>query len=239
MGKPVNLPFTPAPRSRQGGAGTFGGMTGYFPGGRPPALAHPSRRYSGAARGPDEHARAARVPPYEADPAGAAAQLGRHRGRRRGLRAAVRFRAGRLPDPPGRRRPPTAVDGSLVAPFGRHLAFGADPEDQMRVGWQVPFAVRRPYLRVGLKPWDLGRKIEAEVRDLHTPSLSAKLPAVQQFYLHARAGRPAARHDVLLRRRPRRLRPGRPAALLAPSAPSAPPRRAPSRSSSPPSATRA
>ncbi|MFH8570819.1 fibronectin type III domain-containing protein [Streptomyces sp. NPDC017993] len=79
----------------------------------------------------------------------------------------------------------TAVDGSMVAPFGRHLAFGADPRSQMRVGWQVPFAVRRPYLRVGLKPWDLGRKIEAEVRDLHTPSLSAKLPAVQQFYLHA------------------------------------------------------
>ncbi|MGW5941814.1 purple acid phosphatase family protein [Streptomyces celluloflavus] len=79
----------------------------------------------------------------------------------------------------------TAVDGALVAPFGRHLAFGADPRSQMRVGWQVPLAVRRPYLRVGLKPWDLGRKIQAEVRDLHTPSLSAKLPAVQQYYLHA------------------------------------------------------
>ncbi|MFF9782789.1 purple acid phosphatase family protein [Streptomyces nigrescens] len=78
-----------------------------------------------------------------------------------------------------------AVDGSLVAPFGRHLAFGADPKSQMRVSWQVPFAVKRPYLRVGIEPWDLGRKIEAEVRDLHTPSLSAKLPAVQQYYLHA------------------------------------------------------
>ncbi|GAA2580554.1 purple acid phosphatase family protein [Streptomyces tubercidicus] len=78
-----------------------------------------------------------------------------------------------------------AVDGSLVAPFGRHLAFGADPRNQMRVSWQVPLAVKRPYLRVGLKPWDLGRKIEAEVRPLHTPSLSAKLPAVQQYYLHA------------------------------------------------------
>ncbi|WP_432142047.1 fibronectin type III domain-containing protein [Streptomyces sp. bgisy084] len=78
-----------------------------------------------------------------------------------------------------------AVDGSLVAPFGRHLAFGADPKHQMRVSWQVPLAVKRPYLRVGLKPWDLGRKIEAEVRPLHTPSLSAKLPAVQQYYLHA------------------------------------------------------
>ncbi|MEU3709527.1 purple acid phosphatase family protein [Streptomyces catenulae] len=77
------------------------------------------------------------------------------------------------------------VDGALVAPFGRHLAFGADPTTQMRISWQVPLAVRRPYLRIGLKPWDLGRKIHAEVRDLHTPSLSSKLPAVDQFYLHA------------------------------------------------------
>lgn len=29
-----------------------------------------------------------------------------------------------------------AVDGSLVAPFGRHLAFGADPATQMRVSRQ-------------------------------------------------------------------------------------------------------
>ncbi|MER5972632.1 metallophosphoesterase family protein [Streptomyces sp. NPDC002055] len=77
------------------------------------------------------------------------------------------------------------VDGSLVAPFGRHLAFGADPKTQMRISWQVPFAVKRPYLRVGLKPWELSRKIEAEVRDLHTPSLSKDLPAVDQYYLHA------------------------------------------------------
>ncbi|MEU6114798.1 metallophosphoesterase family protein [Streptomyces sp. NPDC047117] len=82
--------------------------------------------------------------------------------------------------------PATAtVDGSMVAPFGRHLQFGADPKTQMRVSWQVPFAVKRPYLRVGLKPWDLSRKIEAEVRDLHTPALTKKLPAVDQYYLHA------------------------------------------------------
>ncbi|MFE4250495.1 purple acid phosphatase family protein [Streptomyces sp. NPDC056910] len=77
------------------------------------------------------------------------------------------------------------VDGSLVAPFARHLAFGADPKTQMRISWQVPFAVRKPFIRVGLKPWDLSRKIEAEVRALHTPSLSKKLPAVEQLYLHA------------------------------------------------------
>lgn len=80
---------------------------------------------------------------------------------------------------------PVKVDGKLVAPFARHLAFGADPKTQMRVSWQVPFAVKSPYLRVGLKPWELSRKIEAEVRALHTPSLSKKLPAVEQYYLHA------------------------------------------------------
>lgn len=81
-------------------------------------------------------------------------------------------------------RGPVEVDGRLVAPFGRHLAFGADPKTQMRISWQVPFAVRSPYVRVGLKPWELSRKIEAEVRDLHTPSLSKKLPKVEQYYLH-------------------------------------------------------
>ncbi|WP_208106557.1 metallophosphoesterase family protein, partial [Streptomyces sp. GC420] len=77
------------------------------------------------------------------------------------------------------------VDGALVAPFGRHLAFGADPKTQMRISWQVPFAVRRPFVRVGLKPWELDRRIEAEVRTLHTPALSSRLPAVDQFHLHA------------------------------------------------------
>ncbi|QEV20425.1 purple acid phosphatase family protein [Streptomyces alboniger] len=77
------------------------------------------------------------------------------------------------------------VDGKLVAPFGRHLAFGADPKTQMRISWQVPFAVKSPYVRVGSRPWELSQKIEAEVRALHTPSLSKKLPAVEQYYLHA------------------------------------------------------
>ncbi|MEU7043130.1 metallophosphoesterase family protein [Streptomyces varsoviensis] len=79
----------------------------------------------------------------------------------------------------------TKVSGHLVAPFGRHLAFGADPRTQMRVSWQVPFAVKRPFVRIGLKPWDLSHKIHAEVRDLHTPALSKKQPAVDQVYLHA------------------------------------------------------
>ncbi|PAZ12368.1 phosphoesterase [Streptomyces sp. SA15] len=77
------------------------------------------------------------------------------------------------------------VHGSVVAPFGRHLAFGADPKTQMRISWQVPLAVRGPYVRVGLRPDDLSRKIEAEVRDLHTPGVTGVRPALDQYYLHA------------------------------------------------------
>ncbi|MET7906121.1 metallophosphoesterase family protein [Streptomyces sp. NPDC005355] len=77
------------------------------------------------------------------------------------------------------------VDGARVAPFGRHLAFGADPRTQMRISWQVPFAVRKPYVRIGPGPLELSRTVEAEVRHLHTPSLGDKLPAVDQYYLHA------------------------------------------------------
>ncbi|MCZ9340070.1 fibronectin type III domain-containing protein, partial [Streptomyces sp. TRM76130] len=45
-----------------------------------------------------------------------------------------------------------AVSGAVLAPFGRHLAFGADPMRQMRISWQVPQAVRRPFVRVGTRP---------------------------------------------------------------------------------------
>ena len=77
------------------------------------------------------------------------------------------------------------VHGSVVSPFGRHLAFGADPKSQMRVSWQVPLAVRKPYVRIGPTPDDLSRKIEAEVRDLHTPGVTGVRPALEQYYLHA------------------------------------------------------
>ncbi|GAA2459043.1 metallophosphoesterase family protein [Streptomyces glaucus] len=77
------------------------------------------------------------------------------------------------------------VPGSYVTPFGRHLAFGADPQTQMRISWQVPLAVRGPYVRVGLRPDDLGHKVGAELRDLHTPGLRGVRPAVEQFYVHA------------------------------------------------------
>ncbi|WP_405583654.1 purple acid phosphatase family protein [Streptomyces sp. NBC_01190] len=88
-------------------------------------------------------------------------------------------------------RPATGhhVDGALVAPFGRHLQFGADPKTQFTISWQVPLAVRKPFVRIGLQPWSLSHKIEAEVRDLHTPQLlNSKLPPVDQYYLHARIG---------------------------------------------------
>ncbi|MFJ4679565.1 purple acid phosphatase family protein [Kitasatospora sp. NPDC088783] len=76
------------------------------------------------------------------------------------------------------------VDGSLVAPVGRHLQFGADAGTQMRVSWQVPAAVRKPFLRFGRHPWELSHKIEAEVRALHTPALVDGGTPVDQYYLH-------------------------------------------------------
>ncbi|MFD7713648.1 purple acid phosphatase family protein [Streptomyces sp. NPDC059785] len=78
------------------------------------------------------------------------------------------------------------VDGSLVAPFGRHLAYGADPRTEMTVSWQVPVAVKKPFIRIGAHPWDLSRKIEAEVRALHTPAGVGASGDHTQYYLHAR-----------------------------------------------------
>ncbi|MBD0840001.1 purple acid phosphatase family protein [Streptomyces sp. TRM68416] len=75
--------------------------------------------------------------------------------------------------------------GSAVVPFGRHLAFGADPRTQMRVSWQVPAAVRGPYVRIGTRPDELGRRIAAEVRALHTPGVEGVRPALDQYYVHA------------------------------------------------------
>src|SRR3954452_11806929 len=75
------------------------------------------------------------------------------------------------------------VPGKHVVPFARRLAYGENPPTQMRFGWKVPLAVNRPFLRVGTEPWDLGHKIPAEVRALHTQVGSAA--PVDQFYLHA------------------------------------------------------
>src|SRR5579862_7559464 len=46
-------------------------------------------------------------------------------------------------------------DGARVPPFGRHVAFGADPARQMSVAWQVPAPVAGPFLRLGESPRDL------------------------------------------------------------------------------------
>ncbi|MCW7946954.1 phosphoesterase [Streptomyces hygroscopicus] len=78
------------------------------------------------------------------------------------------------------------VDGALVAPFGRHLAYGDDPRTEMTVSWQVPVAVRKPFIRIGAHPCDLSRKIEAEVRALHTPAAVGAGGDHTQYYLHAR-----------------------------------------------------
>ncbi|WP_371515463.1 purple acid phosphatase family protein [Kitasatospora sp. NBC_01300] len=84
--------------------------------------------------------------------------------------------------------------GSALRPFGRHLAFGADPSRQVVVSWQVPGAVTAPFVRIGLQPGDLGSPIAAEVRTL-VSKLSWQHPVedqplvkpttVTQYYLHA------------------------------------------------------
>ncbi|MFF9087962.1 fibronectin type III domain-containing protein [Streptomyces sp. NPDC014991] len=79
----------------------------------------------------------------------------------------------------------TPVDGALVAPFGRHLAYGNDPRTEITVSWQVPVAVRKPFIRVGAHPWDLSRRIEAEVRTLYTPAGVGASGDHTQYYLHA------------------------------------------------------
>lgn len=71
-----------------------------------------------------------------------------------------------------------------VIPFGRHLAYGLNPRTQMNVAWQVRVPVQSPYLRLGRSPLDLGEKIKAEMRHLHTDVPRGAGP-VDQFYLHA------------------------------------------------------
>lgn len=78
-----------------------------------------------------------------------------------------------------------SVDGSLVAPFGRHLAFGSDPRTEITVSWQVPVAVKKPFIRIGAHPWDLSRKIDAEVRTLYTPAGVGASGDHTQYYVHA------------------------------------------------------
>ncbi|MFF7543556.1 fibronectin type III domain-containing protein [Streptomyces canus] len=82
-----------------------------------------------------------------------------------------------------------SVDGALVAPFGRHLAYGTDARTEMTVSWQVPVAVKKPFIRIGARPWDLSRKIEAEVRTLYTPAGVGASGDHTQYYVHAKLSR--------------------------------------------------
>lgn len=81
-------------------------------------------------------------------------------------------------------RQPARIPGKLVVPFGRHLAWGANPRTQVRVGWQVPHPVGKPFLRFGASPLDLGEKIDAEIRVLHS-EVAGVIAPLDQYYLHA------------------------------------------------------
>jgi hypothetical protein len=87
--------------------------------------------------------------------------------------------------------------GSLVVPFGRHLAYGVDPSRQMAITWQTAALVNHPFVRIGTSPWDLGERIPADLRNLTTPRTDidpvdsvppSDTAAVQQYYLHANVG---------------------------------------------------
>ncbi len=90
--------------------------------------------------------------------------------------------------------------GAFLPPFGRHIAYGADPGTQMSVGWQVAAAVSNPFIRVGDSPFGLSQRIPAEVRNLATPAsvwnTSSNSPVdsvppslanstIEQYYVHA------------------------------------------------------
>jgi hypothetical protein len=85
---------------------------------------------------------------------------------------------------------PTLLSGSAIAqgdkviPFGRHLAFGRNPRHDVTVGWQVPVAVRDPFVRIGTDPHDLGHRVQAEVRSLHS-EVAGVIAPTDQLYLHA------------------------------------------------------
>jgi hypothetical protein len=86
--------------------------------------------------------------------------------------------------------------GNYLAPFGRHVAYGADPTSQIAVAWQVAAPVTNPFLRVGPSPSDLGQPIPAEIRTLTTPTSiityvddvsfsPTPVTSIDQYYLHA------------------------------------------------------
>ncbi|HUC26503.1 MAG TPA: metallophosphoesterase family protein [Streptosporangiaceae bacterium] len=93
-----------------------------------------------------------------------------------------------------------SAPGSSLAPFGRHIAFGADPTTSMSVAWQTAGPVSNPFIRLGQSPSGLGNQIGAEVRNLATPASvwntvsnspvdsvppSLANSTIEQYYLHA------------------------------------------------------
>ena len=85
--------------------------------------------------------------------------------------------------------------GSSVAPFGRHVAYGADPATSLSVTWQVPAVVDNPFIRIGHSPLDLSEKIPASLSVLTTPFSDVtavdsvplvKPTTVEQYYVQAR-----------------------------------------------------
>ena len=94
--------------------------------------------------------------------------------------------------------PASRPSGTVVAPFGRHVAFGADPTSQMSVSWAVPNLVKRPFVRIGTSPWDLGERVYADLRNLTTPRSVIKFEDeqspndtgdIQQYFVHATINR--------------------------------------------------
>lgn len=77
------------------------------------------------------------------------------------------------------------VDGAYVAPFGRHLAYGNDPRTEITVSWQVPVAVKKPFIRIGTHASHLSVRIDAEIRTLYTPAGVGASGDHTQYYVHA------------------------------------------------------
>jgi Purple acid Phosphatase, N-terminal domain/Calcineurin-like phosphoesterase len=90
--------------------------------------------------------------------------------------------------------------GSYLPPFGKHIAYGAEPTSQMSVAWQTAGPVSNPFIRVGTSPSGLSHQIGAEVRNLATPasvwnsstaspvdSIAPSLSSatIEQYYVHA------------------------------------------------------
>jgi hypothetical protein len=86
------------------------------------------------------------------------------------------------------------TSGELVVPFGRHIAFGADPATSISITWQVRSLVNRPFVRVGSSPLNLSEKVYAEINNLVTPladikSVDSVAPSattpIEQYFLRA------------------------------------------------------